>query len=321
MVFDKRLRGQLNLEDPGMGVMLKENFISYLDWSFINMGAFFKISTPTTGIYGGRKDVLKRKKQYGVTDGTVWEGHRSNWVWETGVFPRAEPTRISGVYINDTFYATGNTTYPFNIDYLNGRIVFDNAIPNTGTVVVEYADKHVMVTPSDGIPFLRQIQENSFRIDNPTFNFFGSGDWLTNSEQRLQMPLVGVKVVSNRDHSGYELGGGLDVKSDIVFYVFGEEEWRVQNLCDIIAEENDRGILLFDPNKVGASGTYPFDSNNYLVENALPSGMYPNMIDNFQYNDGTCFIESANVQSIKELNPGIWMGVTKMRVAVPRKNL
>jgi len=318
--FNKKLRGSLNLQDPAIGTMLQENFISFLDWGFLEMGAYDNIQADQTNIYGGRKDVLKRKKHPNKTDGTVWAGYRSNWVWETGVYPTSPPIRISGVYIDNGFYATGNTTYPFNIDYKNGEIVFDNAIPATGTIEVEYSAKDVQVVPSDGIPFLRQIQQNSFRADNPTFNFFGSGDWLNISETKLQMPLVGVKVVPNRSLKPYQIGGGQDVSNDVIFYVYTEKEWEASNICSVISDENDRAIELFDATKVGYSGVYPFNSSGFLNDNALPSGMYPQMIDNHNYNE-KCYINNASTQDIKELSPGLYEGIVRLTATVPRKNL
>jgi hypothetical protein len=320
MVFNKQLRGSLNTQDPGLGTMLLENFVSYLDWSFISMGQYDNISSGDDNIYGGDKEVLKRKKNPNKTDGTIYSSYRSNWVWETGVYPTSPPIDISGVFIDGGFYGTGNATYPFNIDYANGEIVFDNAIPSTGTISVEYSAKDIKVTASDGIPFLRQIQQNSFRVDNPTFDFFGSGDWMGLSETRLQLPLVGVKVVSNKSHKPYQLGGGQDVSNDIIFYIFTEQEWEADNLCGVITDENDRAIELFDSTKVGVSGIYPFDENGYLVDNARASGMYPHMIDNHKYSE-KCYINNAASQEIKELNPGLWMGVARFTATVPRKNL
>ena len=319
MAFDKKLRGALNTQDPLITQTLVENFISFYDWGFVDKGGFYNITTPTSGIHGGRRDVLKRKKEDGRTDGTVFEGVRGNWAWETGVSYSAQPIRPSGVYINDTLYATGNTTYPFNIDYQNGRVVFDNAIPSTGTIEIEYSDKWVKWTTSDGIPWLREIQQNSFRVDNPTFMHFGSGDWNSYAQARVQLPAVAVEVVGNRSITPYQLGGGQDSNSDIIFYVFTEKKWECDNISDMIAMQNDRTIELFDSTAVGVSGVYPFDENGYLNENALPSGLYPNMVDDFNY--GKCFITNTQVQNRKQIHPSLYHATVRCTASVRLKNL
>lgn len=319
MPFDKKLRGVLNTQDATISSVLLENFISFYDWGFVDKGAYYNIQMPASGLYGGRRDNLRRVKDPRYTDGTVYEAFRSNWVWETGVSHPTQPIRISGVYINNSFYPTGNVTYPFNIDYANGRVVFDNAIPAASGVALEYSNKWVKFTPANGIPWLRKIQTQSHRVDNPSFSFFGSGDWVENSQSRLQMPLVGVRVVPNRSLTPYQLGGGQTVNSDIIFYIFTENEWECGNIADIIASQNDRTIDLFDSNKVAASGVYPFGAHGYLNENALPSGLYPTMVDNFWYEK--CYINSTEVQSMKELNPDLYHATVRCTASVNRKNL
>jgi hypothetical protein len=319
MAFDKKLRGFLNTQDPTISNVLLENMVHFYDWGYIDKGAYFNVDTPSSGIYGGRKDILKRKKHEGYTDGQVFEAYRGNWVWETGVSGPPSPTRVSGVYINDAFYATGNTTYPFNVDYLHGRIFFDNAIPSTGTVEVEYSDKNVKWTTSDGIPWLRQIQKNSFRADNPTFSHFGSGDWNTQAEQRVQLPVVGVKVIGNTSITPYQLGGGQTSHNDVIFYIFTEKAWECQNIADTIVLQNDRNIDLFDSIAVGISGVYPLTERGFLNENALPSGLYPNMIDDFNF--GKCFINNSHVQAFKEINPNLYHSTVRCTASVDLKNL
>ena len=107
-----------------------DNFLSFYDWGFLDAGQFYNIHIPQSGIYGGDRHKLRVASTPNYASGKVWEGYRQNWVWESGIDGTTEqPTTISGVFVDDTFYATGNTTKPFYVDYPNGRVVFDNALP------------------------------------------------------------------------------------------------------------------------------------------------------------------------------------------------
>ena len=175
---EKHLRGTLNTQDATHSNILLENFLTFYDWGFLDKGAFYNISIPESGIYGGDKHKLRPVKDPNYSDGQVWEGYRSNWAWETGVSIDTEPTRISGIFVdNNTFRATGNVEQPYYINYPDGRIVFDSAISTNSTVHLSYAHKWVNVIPAEGVPWFREIQQGSMRSDNATFLQFGSGDW------------------------------------------------------------------------------------------------------------------------------------------------
>ena len=127
-----------NCQDSTISNILEENFILFYDWGFVDRGGFFNIKIPQSGIYGGDRHVLRSVDTPNYTDGKVWEGYRENWVWESGVDGVAEqPISISGVFVEDQFYATGNVTKPFYVDYRNGRVVFDSAIATTSNAPSE----------------------------------------------------------------------------------------------------------------------------------------------------------------------------------------
>jgi len=159
-----RLARLSNVQDSTLSNILLDNFIALYDWGFLDRGQFYNIEIPESGIYGGDKHKLRLAEDPNYLDGQVWEGYRQNWVWESGISATTEqPISISGVFVDNTFYATGNVTKPFYIDYPNGRVVFDTAITSTSTVQLEYSHKWVQVVPAQGVPWFRQIQQRSFR--------------------------------------------------------------------------------------------------------------------------------------------------------------
>ena len=231
-----------------------------------------------------------------------------------------QPIRISGVFVGGTFRATGNIQQPYHINYPDGRVVFDAAISTNTEVKLDYAHKWVSVIPAEGVPWFREIQQGSLRADNSTFTQFGSGDWAQLGQTRVQLPTVAVEVVPAVGFKGRQLGGGQYMYNDLLFYVVAENHWECNNLIDQISYQNDRSIWLFDTNKVAISGVYPFNYRGEINENALPSGLYPQLVDeapnpsdasyNFRYKS-QCFIHNTRGQGVTQIAPNLYMGTVR----------
>jgi len=309
-----RLARLSNAQDSTLSNILLDNFIALYDWGFLDRGQFYNIEIPESGIYGGDKHKLRLAEDPNYLDGQVWEGYRQNWVWESGISATTEqPISISGVFVDNTFYATGNVTKPFYIDYPNGRVVFDTAITSTSTVQLEYSHKWVQVVPAQGVPWFRQIQQRSFRNEED-FQVSSSGGWVQLGQTRIQLPAVAIEVIPAVSMRGYQLGGGQWVNSDMVFYVISENHWECTNLMDSILYQNDRTVHLFNPTAVAISGVLPYNYRNELNENAIPSGLYPNMIDDFYYN--RCWISESRGSEISQLSPDLYVGSTRCSTQV-----
>ena len=305
-----------NAQDSTLSNILLDNFVAFYDNGFLDKGQFYNIQIPQSGIYGGDRHKLRLAEDPNYTDGQVWEGYRQNWVWEGSGYVSSttrQPVTISGVFVDNTFYATGNVTKPFYVDYPNGRVVFDTALSSTSAVQLEYSHKWVQVVPAQGIPWFREIQQGSFRNEDG-FQVSGSGGWAQLGQTRIQLPALAIEVVPARSLEGYQLGGGQWQNNDIIFYVMSENHWECANIMDNILYQNDRTIHLFDSTAVAISGVFPFNYRNELNENAIPSGRYPNMIDNFFYR--RCWINSSSANQINQLSPELYVGTTRCSTQV-----
>ena len=246
-----------NAQDATLSNVLLDNFVSLYDWGLLDRGQFYNINIPESGIYGGDRHKLRSAQDPNYSNGQVWEGYRQNWVWESGISATDEqPITISGVFVDDTFYATGNVTKPFYIDYPNGRVVFDTALTTTSTVQLEYSHKWVQVIPAQGVPWFREIQQGSFRNEEG-FQVSDSGNWVQLGQTRVQLPAIAVEVVPAKSLQPYQLGGGQWTNTDILFYVISENHWECTNLMDTILYQNDRTVHLFNPTAVAISGVLP----------------------------------------------------------------
>lgn len=303
-----------NAQDPTLSNVLLDNFIYFYDWGFLDRGSFYNITIPQSDIYGGDRHKLRSATDPNYSDGQVWEAYRKNWVWESGISATTEqPIQISGVFVDDVFYATGNTTKPFYIDYTDGKIIFDSAQSTTSDVELEYSHKWVEVIPAEGVPFFREIQQGSLRSEE-NFQVSNSGGWAQLGQSRVQMPAIAIEVVPARSLEPYQLGGGQWVNNDIIFYVISENHWECANLVDSILYQNDRTIHLFDPTAVAISGVFPFNYRGELNENAIPSGLYPNMIDEFFYR--RCHIYDSRGDDINQISPDLYIGTARCSTQV-----
>jgi hypothetical protein len=303
-----------NAQDSTLSNVLLDNFVYFYDWGFTDRGSYYNINIPQSGIYGGDRHKLRLADDPNYTSGQVWEGYRKNWVWETGVSASVDqPIQISGVFVDDTFRATGNIEEPYYIDYKNGRVVFDSAVSTSSTVKIEYSHKWVEVIPAEGVPFFREIQSSSFRNEKG-FQVANSGGWAQMGQTRIQLPALAIEVNPAKSLEPYQLGGGQYVNTDLVFYVMAENHWECANLMDAILYQNDRNIHLFNTTAVAVSGVFPFNYRNELNENALPSGMYESLIDNFFYRK--CWINDSRGSDITQLSSDLYIGTTRCSTQV-----
>jgi hypothetical protein len=309
-----KLNGVNNTQDSTLTNVLLDNFVYFYDWGFLDRGSFYNIEIPQTDVYGGTRDVLRISDDPNYTDGQVWEGYRKNWVWESGVSGTTEqPVMVSGLFVDGTFYSTDNVDNPYYIDYPNGRVVFDSPQPTGATVNMSYSHKWVEVVPAEGVPFFRQIQQGSF-YTNDRFLIQNSGGWAQLGETRLQLPALAIEVNSPRSFEGYQLGGGQWVNNEVVFYVIAENYWECANIVDTVLYQNDKTLKLFRPAEVAISGTLPFNYRNELNENAVPSGMYPSLVDNFTWRN--CWIHDSRGGDTTQLSPTLYIGTARCKTQV-----
>jgi len=260
---------------------LESNLKTYFDWGLLGVGSFSNVSIPTSGAYGGTFDKLRLVDDPSYTLGQVWEGPRKDWVWETGVDYDTQPNVLTGVYVNGTFYGTGDATYGHHYNYPLGRVVFDNAVTENSTVQVDYAYRNVQVYIADQAPWWDELQYDSFRVDDPTLYDVGSGNWQILANNRVQLPAVVIEAVPRRTLQPYELGTvGNWVYQDVLFHILSESRWWRNQLIDVISLEKDRTIWLYDNNTVASATGYPLDYRGMRSSQAI---MYPELVESYRY--------------------------------------
>lgn len=317
MSYDYGLVGVENIQDSTLSTILIDNFIKFYDWGFINAGGYFNIQSPASGMYGGNKHLLKPVSDPAYADNQVWQTYRQNFVWETGISRTTQPISISGITRNGTFlpfsYNATSGYYVgsgYRVDYPNGRVIFNSPIPATSVVSMNYSHKWVKVDRAEGVPFFRQIQQRSFRLDQ---NFLtGSGDWVQIGPTRVQLPAVFIESPVKIEYSPYQLGGGQWAKTDMLAHVLTENSSTCVDLLNVISYQNDRNINLFNLNSVYNSGDFAVNYRGDLVNK---SKSYPNLVDNHFY--GRCRIYDTVINNPTQLTYNLYLGTARFSTEIP----
>lgn len=265
------LRGFSNIADPSISEILRTNLLVLFDWGFIDKGGFFNVTIPSSGAYGGNWHILEPVQDPYYTDGQVWQSRRQNWVWETGT-SQGTPIPISGIFLDGSYIAN---TGSYTVDYPNGRIIFDQAQSLESEIKVAHSYKYIKITDARNIPFFRKLELNSFRPDDQFFPV-SSGDLIEIGQTRLQLPLVAIEVLSNRNYEGYELGNTTRyVRTEVVFHVIAENDAIAGRITDAIAGQDEKRFFLFSPKLMAQNNAFPLGFDGDITSGNLT---YPNLV-------------------------------------------
>ena len=318
------LNGFSSVFDPALTNEIQDNLLEYFDWALMDKGNYFNSTKGELAPNGEDYSKLRSSSNDHYNAGQVWEGFRKNWIWQSGVNNSPAPLvgnnknqpGISGVYIDGVFQPTsGVGTYAHYVDYLNGRVIFDTAIPTGTTVQVEHSYKYIIVTYAYNVPWLKELQTDTLQ---PTSSFFDKdkGSWDIPPESRLQLPAIAIEVVPLRRFKGYQLGGGQWVYTDVLFHCIAEDEVTRNQLVDIVSMQNDRRIDLFNSNRIDASGDFPLDYRGSPVPSAL---RYPDLME--KYGEGSMILSNSTVQEMVMVNTNIFGGIVRMTTEVIKTNI
>jgi hypothetical protein len=292
-----QFKGVTNVEHDQYAQNLFYGTQQWLNWSALQVGAFQNIShSNASGVLGGDFSRLRLARDPRYTSGQVWETFRSDLVWETGVSFSPSPTKMSGVYVNGSWYGTAESTgtaYEHYIDYHNGRVVFASAISTSTVVKSDFAHRTMSFVDANE-PWFQELLYNSFRIDRADFLAAGSGQWDQLSEIKRQLPACGLELVSRRGYRPYQLGGGQWIDQDMLVYICTEHKRERDQWLDILSMQNDRTINLLNRKRMKEDSGYPHDLDyrGMTVDNpmqypqlAAPTGQGGFLWTNVELND------------------------------------
>lgn len=320
------LKGFDSVHDYSITNNVEDSLVEFFDWALLEKGNYFNVTRGELSPNGQDMSLLRPVLSGALTPGRVWEGFRSNWVWQSGVSgPNMPPPLvgsdpnfpgISGVYINDTFYPSSTTgVYSHKVDYFKGLVVFNSPIPTGSKVQAEFSYKYINVVYANSVPWLREIQQ---RTNFPTSQFYdaSSSPWNISNESRLQLPSIAVEVVPTRKFKPYQLGGGQWIYTDVIFHCIAEDNNTRNTLIDIVSMQNSRSIFSIDGDRLDSEKKFPLDRYGSPVPSAL---LYPELISN--YGAGRFRLGDAKVESMSMIQGDLFGGIVRFTTEAIKTNI
>lgn len=308
------MKGIGDVGSLGPTEIVRDNLIDFFDWGLIDNGGYFNITIPRSGAYGGNFHQLRPVIDTRYTNGQVWEGFRKNWVWESGLTV-GSPIRVSGVNVNGAFKPSSGVAYPHHVDYPLGRVVFNTAIPTSSVVTCEYSTKLVQVFNLNDIPGLRQVQYGSFKIDDSTF-FSTSGNWTLPSQNRVQMPAVGLSMNGPESYRPLQIGGGQWKQNTVFAYIFSEDESTGLRLADYLSQQKEKGINLYDENRMNEENRIMLNYDGSIANGAMTyyNLVQPSSDGGYAYK--TLYFKDAEVLASQYINTNLYYSLVKFKTEI-----
>jgi hypothetical protein len=318
------LKGFDNVFDQTLNNEIQDNIVEFLDWALLEKGNFFNVTLGETSPNGYDYSLLRPSSNTKYTTGTAWEGFRENWVWQSGVDYTPGPIvgidhaypGISGVYVEGNYKPIDTVgAYAHRVDYYEGTVIFDSALPTGTKIQAEHSYKWINVVYANEVPWLRDIQYRTYD-KNEEFLNTDRGKWDKPADVKFQLPAIAIEIVPRRKTSGYALGGGQWVETDVLFHCMAEDENTRNKLVDIISLQNEKKILMFDSNVVAKSGAFPIDYRGTPVSGAL---RYPDLI--YDYCQKPIRFSNSSVQGMDAINSNLYGGIVKLTAEVIQSNI
>jgi hypothetical protein len=291
-----KFKGVTNIGDSLASDQIQTNLKFWLDWAFLEIGGFSNVSVAQSGVYGGDYSRLRLSEDPNYEQGSVWEGFRMDWVWESGIEYSHQPMRVSGIFIDNVYSPANGAVY--RVDYPLGRIIFDTPISTSSVVKCGFSHRYCHVATED-VPWWRQIQVNSYRVDSDDFLNQGSGAWSMMGQSRVQLPAVVIEVTPSTKRRPFEIGNLTQtVSQKVLFHIMAETPWERRQIHDVLTAQEEKRLIMFNKNEAFASGVYPLDEYGSPSASGL---MYPDLIKgNAQGGYGWRQLRLASVESVSQ---------------------
>jgi hypothetical protein len=286
------LRGVRFYGDPSLSEIITENIITFMKYGLLEIGAYYNIARGQTNFYGVNESQLRPVVMQGNTNFTIYRGVKHDWIWESGIGLRsaggAQPVQISGIYVNNVFYATGSsiTGTGYFVDYSRGQIVFSHPLPSSYVVECPQAIRYVQVYPIDG--YVHRKLNNEW-LNNP-----GATGVINSTELQAYLPaiFVGCKKIDTK--SGVELGSqSKRVRAEIEFDVIASNSVDRNKILDICYNLENKAIAFYNV----ATAPKPLSASGTLNSTALT---WPQLITSYSLSDIPQFMEDALVAKIND---------------------
>lgn len=305
----------IGVQSLGQSLLINElinNYKSFLEWGFLNIGGFTNVSIPTSNINNFNLHILKPTKDPNYPINTVWQTPRKDWVYESGInYSGIQPNNFTGIYVGSSFYPapTGNSDLGYRINYPDGRIVFNQPVATGSSVTASYAYKNIQIYKMEEFPYWKEIQQAS--LENKTgFTLSDKGDFSISAEKRIQLPAVIIEAVARSSSKPLQLGDVSQIiEQDLLFHILSNNPSDKNNIVDILRLQKDRILFLYNTDNVVKSGVYPL---NYDGSKNINGQNYDIIANNPSYQWIKCRIKDINISDINFVNIRLYGAIVRI---------
>jgi len=311
-----QFKGVTDWRRDGFNENLQYGILEWCRWAFLQVGGFENVlKSQASGLYGGHPAILRSVTDPNFDSGKVWEGMRSDWVWETGISYGVQPRVCSGVYVNGSFKPTATEVgaYEHYIDYPRGRAVFTSAIATGSDVRCDYAFRIPTMSYSK-MPWMQELLYGSLNIQRSDFMVAGSGSHNQLAEARRQMPTIGLELSQRSGYRPYQLGGGQWVYQDVLMHVLAESKPERDKLLNLLGNQNAKVLILPDRGLMKEGATFPVDIDvlGRPISNPMqyPSIVAPTGDGGFEW--ARVMLRDTQSQVLQTTNNWLYRGVVRL---------
>ena len=291
---DYNIQGMNFYGDNTLEDIVLDNIKEYFRYGLLEVGAYINIDKDQTDRNGNDiSRLFPVSNRPGVTDGTIYKSRKDDWVWESNITLKAsggsEPYVPSGIYVNNVFYATGTDVsgIGYILDFRQGRVVFDSALPSGSIVQCPHTERYVSVYDSDsyeGRELVRQWQDVATNSSG-TIDSFGA---------KAYMPCIILELANYRTIKGLQIGSRAKVvNANLELNIFADSPANRKRLTDICYLLENQAFNLFDVNTIPS----PLNNNGELIN---PDSDWKTLSTDYRIDqDIARFAQNARVQKIR----------------------
>jgi len=279
---------------------LEVNLKLFLDHSFLIIGSWSDVLLNQENLITSPLCKLEMDEDPSFKRGRVWIAARKDWIYDsTLVFDERSPIAIDQIMVNNVAVTSG-----YYIDYINGRIIFDNPKSPTSSVKVSFSYSNIQTHRSSDCNWWKIIESGI--IEPKDMKSTGIGQWTIGPYHKVQMPCIVIDAVPRARNLPYELGSkSLKIEQDVLFNVLAENKNDRNQLLDIIRLQHDNTIWLFDTNKAAQDNKLPLTYNGSINPEGLT---YLDLINTYKW--AKTHIKNVTLSEISSIN-GIYEGVAR----------
>jgi len=279
------------------------NLRFWISQNLLMAGAYSIYRRGQDSFFANDESNLRNVSDTRFPDRAVYEGVGREWVFESGVSIPEDIFRVSGIYIDGNFVAVDDTgPSRHHVDYLHGRILFDQSQNPTSIISANYVSRAIFVGFADSRTFQSLLLESVEEF----LSVAGVPSGTASRDEQIWLPSVFIEE-QNTKARGLQLGGGQIQEKTIVLHIFADTPRDRNFLLNTLSFQNRSAFWMGDLNSIPPL----FDEFGDVLPGTTN---FIDLINTYPYRklrimDGTCKV-------INSLNTKLFRGQVRWNIEV-----